>query len=70
MKDFEQLQRENLYLKQLLARLMNNQSTTDTCKIVTKMSTTEEKVHLLKSLFKARSDVFALRWESKSGGTG
>ncbi|MBP2242481.1 cell shape-determining protein MreC [Cytobacillus eiseniae] len=38
MKEYERLQRENQYLKQLLMKIMHNQSTTDFNKIVTKMS--------------------------------
>ncbi|HQB10912.1 MAG TPA: helicase, partial [bacterium] len=33
-------------------------------------SPSEDKVRLFMSLFKGRSDVFAMRWESKSGKSG
>ncbi|MGE8205434.1 TOTE conflict system archaeo-eukaryotic primase domain-containing protein [Heyndrickxia sp. NPDC080065] len=70
MKDYRQLQRENYYLKQLLVKMMHNQSSADPSKIVTKESSLGEKISLLKSLFKGRTDVYALRWESESGKQG
>lgn len=70
MKKYEQLQGENHYLKQLLVRLMHNQTLTDTSKIVTKKSSIEEKITLLKSLFKGRKDVYAQHWESANGSHG
>lgn len=70
MNEYEHLQRENHYLKQLLMKMMHNQSTTVYSKIVTKRSPLGEKIQLLKSLFKGRKDVYALRWESESGGNG
>ncbi|MEK4198444.1 TOTE conflict system archaeo-eukaryotic primase domain-containing protein [Cytobacillus sp. FSL K6-0265] len=70
MKEYESLKRENDYLKKLLMKLMHNQNTTDINKIVTKRSRLTEKIGLLKSLFKGRTDVYALRWESKSGSNG
>ncbi|WP_169865160.1 hypothetical protein [Sutcliffiella halmapala] len=36
MKEYEQLQRENDYLKQLLVKMMHNQTSTEPSKIVTK----------------------------------
>ncbi|MBS4223297.1 hypothetical protein [Lederbergia citrea] len=66
MKEYEQLLKENHFLKQLLAKMMNNHGTTDSGKILTKKSPLNEKKQLLKSLFKGRSDVYALRWESNS----
>jgi hypothetical protein len=35
---------------------------------VTKESSTEQKIHLYRSLFRGRSDVYALRWEQASTG--
>lgn len=70
MNEYERLQKENHYLKQLLMKMMHNHSTTDTCKIVSKQSSLEEKIKLLKVLFRGRADVFALRWESEKGGKG
>ncbi|HHY72034.1 MAG TPA: DEAD/DEAH box helicase family protein [Bacillus bacterium] len=67
MNEFERLQKENHYLKQLLTKMMHNQTTANTSKIVTKQSSLEEKVQLLKGLFKGRTDVYALRWESADG---
>ncbi|MDQ0157396.1 TOTE conflict system archaeo-eukaryotic primase domain-containing protein [Robertmurraya andreesenii] len=70
MNELEQLQKENHYLKQLLIKMMHNQTPTDTSKIVTKQSPLMEKLQLLKSLFKGRTDVYALRWESENGRKG
>jgi hypothetical protein len=70
MNEYERLQIENHYLKQLLMKMMHNHTTVDTSKIVTKQSSLEEKVKLLKVLFRGRTDVYALRWESESGGKG
>ncbi len=70
MNEYERLQKENHYLKQLLMKMMHNHTMIDTCKLVTKQSPLEEKVKLLKGLFKGRTDVYALRWESESGGKG
>ncbi|WP_346728975.1 TOTE conflict system archaeo-eukaryotic primase domain-containing protein [Lederbergia citrea] len=70
MKEYEQLLKENHYLKKLLAKMMNNHGTTDSGKILTKKSPLNEKIQFLKSLFKGRSDVYALRWESNSGSNG
>lgn len=44
MNEYERLQKENHYLKQLLTKIMHNQTTTDTSKIVTKQSPLEDKV--------------------------
>lgn len=70
MNEYERMQKENHYLKQLLLKMMHNHTTADTSKIVTKQSSLEEKIKLLKVLFKGRTDVYALRWESKSGSKG
>jgi superfamily II DNA or RNA helicase len=70
MNEYEKLQKENHYLKQLLMKMMHNHTMIDTCKLVTKQFPLEEKIKLLKSLFKGRTDVYALRWESESGDKG
>lgn len=70
MKDYEYLLRENQYLKQLLVKMMHNQLTPSTKKILTKKSSLNEKIDLLRSLFKGRTDVYALRWESEDGSKG
>lgn len=69
MRDYEQLQKENEYLKKLLAAFMHQQAISD-CPILTKKSPLSEKVNLLGALFKGRHDVYALKWEAKSGGKG
>ncbi|MBU8879645.1 DEAD/DEAH box helicase [Bacillus sp. FJAT-29790] len=69
-EQFEQLRKENHYLKQLLMKMMHNQSTIHSSKIVTKKSPLEEKIYLFKNLFKGRPDVYAKRWESENGGNG
>lgn len=38
--------------------------------MLTNRSCPEEKINLSKSLFKGRTDVFAIRWESKDGKSG
>jgi superfamily II DNA or RNA helicase len=70
MSELEQLQRENYYLKQLLTKMLHNRTDIDSSKIVTKQSPLAEKLQLLKSLFKGRTDTYALRWISKSGRKG
>ncbi|QUW21426.1 DEAD/DEAH box helicase [Sporosarcina sp. Marseille-Q4063] len=71
MKDeMEKLIQENKYLKQLLAKMMNIENMNVSEKIVSRLSTLEEKISLYKSLFKGRTDVYALRWESKKGSSG
>ena len=70
MKDeMNQLLQENQYLKQLLVKMMNRENDVSG-KIVSKLSSLEEKIRLYKSLFKGRTDVYALRWESKTGSSG
>lgn len=71
MKDeMEQLLQENHYLKQLLAKMMNRENMNVSTEIVSKQSSFEDKIRLYKSLFKGRTDVYALRWESKTGSNG
>lgn len=72
------LQKENRRLKSLLAlskeegilpaeSLIPNHENLDT---VTSRSSTKAKVTLFRSLFQARDDIFAVRWESKNGRSG
>ncbi|MBS4219176.1 DEAD/DEAH box helicase [Bacillus sp. FJAT-49711] len=70
MKEFERLKNENRYLKHLLIRMMHQQSPIDPIKILTKQSIMNERIELLMDIFKGRTDTYALRWESKSGGRG
>lgn len=66
----EKLRQENHYLKQLLVKMMNRENNYVSGKIVSKLSSVEEKLSLFESLFKGRQDVYALRWESQSGSSG
>ena len=68
--EMEKLIKENNYLKQLLVKMMNRENMNVSEKLVSKLSTLEEKISLYKSLFKGRTDVYALRWESKKGSSG
>ncbi|GIN73172.1 helicase [Bacillus sp. J14TS2] len=70
MLDYEELQKENKYLKKLMAEIMHHQNMDDSHRILTKRSPLSEKTRLLRELFKGRNDVYALRWESKSGEKG
>ncbi|AGK55853.1 TOTE conflict system archaeo-eukaryotic primase domain-containing protein [Bacillus sp. 1NLA3E] len=74
LNECERLKKENLYLKNLLSKMMNPQVVKENHfpaeNIVSNFSTVEEKVKLFKSLFKGRTDAYALRWESQSGQSG
>lgn len=69
-----QLRKENTYLKEQLAILLQQQppkkNSSQEIPIITKQSSIQSKINLFKSLFKGRVDVYALRYESKSGKTG
>lgn len=69
-EELEKLRNENQYLKQILVKMMNRENTYEFNKIVSKKSSLEEKIFLFKSLFKGRTDTYALRWESESGSIG
>src|SRR5690625_2192793 len=70
MHDYEQLQSENLYLKNIIARLMQQQDIGDLSNILTKRSSLSERIYLLMDLFQGRSDVYAIRFENKDGKKG
>src|SRR5690625_7992599 len=70
MHDYEQLQSENLYLKNIIARLMQQQDIGDLSNILTKRSSLSERIYLLMDLFQGRSDVYAIRLENKDGKKG
>src|SRR5699024_6748703 len=70
MDDYEQLQNENLYLKNIIARLMQQQDIGDLSNILTKRSSLLERISLLENLFRGRSDVYAIRFENKDGRKG
>lgn len=65
--EMERLRRENHYLKQLLVKMMNRENGDISTEIVSKQSSLEEKVSILRDLFQGRQDIYALRWESKKG---
>lgn len=68
------LREENSYLKKQIASLLQKDKIKSNYieipEIVTKQSSLEAKVKLYSSLFKGRSDVYALRWEAKDGRAG
>ncbi|HLR51652.1 MAG TPA: DEAD/DEAH box helicase family protein [Candidatus Avamphibacillus sp.] len=70
MHDYEQLQNENLYLKKIIAKLMQKLDIDDFSNILTKRSPLSERIYLLKDLFQGRSDVYAIRFENKDGKKG
>lgn len=74
LQECERLKKENDYLKQLIQKMTIQQQITenqiDSNKVITNQSSPEEKIHLFRSLFKGRTDVFAKRWESKNGRAG
>lgn len=74
IKECESLKHENLQLKELLKAHNIDFSLSDSFKESTlnktKAEKVKERIRIYKSLFKGRDDVFAIRWESKSGKSG
>lgn len=70
LKEYDQLRRENQYLKQVLTKMMHIQGMVNTGRIITNQSAEDEKIRLFKDLFKGRMDVYAIRWESADGRSG
>lgn len=74
LAECERLRKENEYLKHILSMMMqkkeNNHSVTMASSIVNNQSSPEEKIRLFKQLFRGRTDVYAVRWESKNGRAG
>lgn len=70
MSDYDQLLKENQYLKKILATLLQRQDMGDLSNVLTKKSPLDERVKLYKHLFQGRTDVYALRWESSDGKKG
>ncbi|MFS0646835.1 TOTE conflict system archaeo-eukaryotic primase domain-containing protein [Siminovitchia sp. 179-K 8D1 HS] len=70
LKEYNQLRRENQYLKQVLTKMMHIQGMVNTERIITNQSAEDEKIRLFKDLFKGRMDVYAIRWESADGRSG
>jgi superfamily II DNA or RNA helicase len=75
LKELHSLRKENEYLKNLLANMMHQREERqlvplEADKIVTNNSHPQEKINLIKRIFKVRNDVYATRWESKNGKKG
>lgn len=66
----KRLRQENLYLKQLLTKMMHGQTMVMSEKIITNRSAPVEKIRLFQSLFNGRKETYALRWESVNGRCG
>ncbi len=73
-EECNQLRKENAYLKKQIAKLIQQQSLEPKSSmnnpLVTKHSPLQLKINLYKSLFKGRTDLYARRYESKSGKSG
>ncbi|MBO1006008.1 DEAD/DEAH box helicase, partial [Pseudogracilibacillus auburnensis] len=61
---------ENLYLKQLLTKMMHIERVEMPIHILTNRSSSEEKIRLFQSVFLGRGDVFALRFQDADGKKG
>lgn len=72
LEELERLKKENAYLKKLLSNMMHQRESKATVEenILTNRSNPQEKIRLFRSLFKGRTDVYAVRWESKNGKSG
>ncbi|ANB61015.1 TOTE conflict system archaeo-eukaryotic primase domain-containing protein [Anoxybacteroides amylolyticum] len=75
LAECERLRKENEYLKQVLSTMMQKnrdvRSVVPSANLmVNNRSSPEEKIRLFKRLFRGRTDVYAVRWESKDGRTG
>lgn len=73
-EECSQLRKENDYLKKQIAKLIQLQSIEPNSSmnhpLVTKHSPLQARINLYKSLFKGRTDMYARRYESKSGKSG
>ncbi len=74
LSECERLWEENTRLHAALTQKTNAQvlaaCSESSTAFVTDSSPTEEKVAVFRSLFRGRDDVYALRWENKSGRAG
>jgi superfamily II DNA or RNA helicase len=71
IRELDQLRNENNYLKKLLASMMHQrEQSINSNQILTNRSLPQEKIDLIRNLFHVRTDVYALRWESKDGKKG
>lgn len=80
LEEVVRLKKENVFLKELLHRNMifvpndktdvNSMISEETDALSVSVMPPVEKIRLFQSLFRGRTDVFALRWESKAGKSG
>lgn len=74
LKELANLKKENEYLKQLLSNMMHQREQPKLehteGQILTNRSQPQEKINLIKKLFKVRTDTYANRWESRDGKNG
>lgn len=75
LQECELLKKENQQLKSLLIKhnieLVKNESIQHTPAIsISKEQMISERIELFRNLFKGRTDVYAVRWESKNGRSG
>lgn len=74
LEELHSLKKENDYLKKLLTSMMHQREQQlvplDAEKILTNRSQPQEKINLIKKIFKVRTDVYANRWETKDGKKG
>ncbi len=72
--ELHSLKKENEYLKKLLAAMMNNRKSSSNVHVknslLTNRSLPQEKIKLIQSLFKGRTDAFAKKWMSQDGKKG
>ncbi len=64
----EQLEKENILLKQQLIAIENVESKER--QLISKESDLKQKIELYRGLFRGRDDVYTLRWESNNGKSG
>jgi hypothetical protein len=75
LKECEQLRLENQKLKEILEYHNINANATHSFQKktdinVTKKQKIQQRIKIFKNIFKGRTDVFAVRWESKNGKSG
>jgi superfamily II DNA or RNA helicase len=72
LAECNRLKNENDYLKKLVLQLMQTSADSVNMEqnILTNQSSPKDKIRLFKSLFQGRKDVYATRWESRSGRSG
>ena len=74
LAECDQLRKENEYLKQFIQQHLPgkliDENALDVNKRVTNQSDPLDKINLFRNLFRGRLDLYAKRWESKSGRSG